>query len=189
MGILSDADINDADIAIQKWLESANFKPFNKNRIRFQFLDGFEQGYKQVKGRKRPPSEITDKAYYQLYMSYLKDGLIIRYDKKGRQLKNPIEQSYWFGYALGFLISVLNFWSLDVLSKSSGFYALFFEYSLPDKGPFYKMAIEKLKLWNKKIKSFSQKGKLTHEQKEEYLHFMEEAQVSHLVPILEFDSY
>ena len=122
---------------------------------------------------------------YAIRSRILKQGPILTEDKLGRSYKKPKIQAYQYGIVLGYFIGIISFCPEDILSKNSGSYAILVDYSLKDVQSIFKMVIEKLQVWNEKIKKLNEEGKLTEEQKRGYYHFMQGANIRRLVPILE----
>ncbi len=164
MGIFSDDEVNEAERLIEDELkrnEELRLRAINereKKKIRLEFLESFEKGWKEAKKIYEGPGGA-----YQLNAGWLMQYLNADLNKN---LKD-------FAYGFGFLVGIFRHHPILVLETSGWF--IRYVNALKDKPEFYKFIVKRVNVWNKRIKAMFAKGEIwsrTEEMKRRYLEFI-----------------
>ena len=161
MGIFSDEDINESEMLIENDLSALDEK--EKEKIKFEFLRGFEKTWKGVK---RHP--------YLSIMRYLKFPFIfisINFSILGNLKLDLRQHPYEFGEAFGYLVAVLKYKPEEIVSNKDivDKYVQAINF-LKGKPKYYTLIKKRLGQWNSKIKNMF--NELSQEQKEAYSYFI-----------------
>lgn len=148
MGIFSDEDINEAEKLIEeelkkkKELQAREDAEKEKKRIRLEFLEGFEEGWKKTKRSGKNSQE------YQTIFE------LVRADKLLGYLSADINKNLKeFAYGFGLLVGIFKHHPMMVIDIATVQWFIKCVNILENKPSYHKFIEKRIKIWNKRIKS------------------------------------